>query len=155
MYTCVYTHICTHMYTHTNICVHSYRHTHRHTHTYTHIHTLVNVSILSGQAELLPGVGVCINIPPPRLLFKATPISEFHLCSLCERHHTFQKGEEKALRPCTLYPPCILALQPVTRLDCHSKHSLLKNTSIHWDEEGSFWLCLQGQSAVFIFRLSS
>ena len=97
MYTCVYTHICTHMNTHTNICVHSYRHTHRHTHTYTHIHTLVNVSILSGQAELLPGVGVCINIPPPGF-FSKQRLSQNSISAPCVKGTTHSRRERR--KPC-------------------------------------------------------
>lgn len=66
------------------------------------------------------------------------PISEFHLCSLCERYHMFQKGGEKALCPSTLFPPCIPALQP-TQLSLQALPSL---EHFHTLRRGRFILAL-------------
>lgn len=104
----------THMHTLT------YVHMHSHMHAHTHKHTKMKVSVLFWTCRAIyleRGVGVGVLSPQQVHRY----ISEFNLCPTeWERDHMLQRGKEETLHP--LHIPCILALQSVTRLNCHSKH---------------------------------
>lgn len=92
-------------------------HMHSHMHAHTHKHTKMKVSVLfwTCRTIYLERGLVLVSFHPSRY------ISEFNLFPTAwEKDHMLQKGKEETLHP--LHIPCILALQSVTRLNCHSKH---------------------------------